>query len=265
MDTLQISGKWYISTGRAAKEHGYHADYIGQLIRSGQIKGQKVGRSWYVLADSLTDYFENNKSTKKVLKSKKDNNRTVTVHAKEDATHISAPIKEDRAADLSKVESAKERVPVMQSASIVSTLKPLIKTEKIPATETKLMTYIQDSNEQNDEKSIVPIEKSSDDEPATPIHIKTLSGFSSRFADPKQIDPLPIVPRVTGGMIRTMPASPATQAVSAVSQGVGVTVSRPAEVNIKSSLRTTHRPLWHYIFMFFAGAVLFIVASNINI
>ena len=58
MDALQISGKWYISSRRAAKEHGYHADYIGQLVRGGKVKGQKVGRSWYVLADSLTDYLE---------------------------------------------------------------------------------------------------------------------------------------------------------------------------------------------------------------
>jgi len=55
---LQISGKWYISSRRAAKEHGYHADYIGQLVRTGKVKGQKVGRSWYVLADSLTNYLE---------------------------------------------------------------------------------------------------------------------------------------------------------------------------------------------------------------
>lgn len=58
MDALHISGKWYISSRRAAKEHGYHADYIGQLIRTGKVKGQKVGRTWYVLADSLADYLE---------------------------------------------------------------------------------------------------------------------------------------------------------------------------------------------------------------
>lgn len=58
MDALHISGKWYISSRRAAKEHGYHVDYIGQLIRTGKVKGQKVGRAWYVLADSLSDYLE---------------------------------------------------------------------------------------------------------------------------------------------------------------------------------------------------------------
>ncbi|MDE2213297.1 MAG: hypothetical protein KGJ34_02075 [Patescibacteria group bacterium] len=57
MDALQISGKWYISARRAAKENGYHSDYIGQLVRSGKVKGTKVGRAWYVLADSFTDYL----------------------------------------------------------------------------------------------------------------------------------------------------------------------------------------------------------------
>ncbi len=41
MDELEISGKRYISTRLAAKEHKYHADYIGQLIRAKKILGQK--------------------------------------------------------------------------------------------------------------------------------------------------------------------------------------------------------------------------------
>ena len=57
MDELEISGKRYISTRRAAKEHKYHSDYIGQLIRAGKVEGQKVGRSWYVIADSLAEYL----------------------------------------------------------------------------------------------------------------------------------------------------------------------------------------------------------------
>ena len=57
MDELEISGKRYISTRRAAKDHKYHSDYIGQLIRAGKVDGQKVGRSWYVAADSLADYL----------------------------------------------------------------------------------------------------------------------------------------------------------------------------------------------------------------
>jgi hypothetical protein len=61
MDELEISGKRYISAKRAAKEHKYHSDYIGQLVRGGKVEGQKVGRAWYVHAESLTSYL--NKET----------------------------------------------------------------------------------------------------------------------------------------------------------------------------------------------------------
>jgi hypothetical protein len=60
MDELEISGKRYISARRAGKEYGYHSDYIGQLVRSKKLLGQKVGRSWYVELGSLTEYFGNN-------------------------------------------------------------------------------------------------------------------------------------------------------------------------------------------------------------
>lgn len=59
MDELEISGKRFISTRRAAKEYGYHADYISQLIRGKKLLGRKVGRSWYVEMESLTEYFGN--------------------------------------------------------------------------------------------------------------------------------------------------------------------------------------------------------------
>lgn len=58
MDELEISGQRYISTRLAGKLHHYHADYIGQLIRGGKVDGQKVGRAWYVHADSLEAYLK---------------------------------------------------------------------------------------------------------------------------------------------------------------------------------------------------------------
>jgi len=57
MDELEISGKRYISTRRAAREHGYHSDYMGQLIRGKKVAGQKVGRAWYIEEESLIAYF----------------------------------------------------------------------------------------------------------------------------------------------------------------------------------------------------------------
>jgi hypothetical protein len=57
MDELEIAGKRYLSSRRAAKEHRYHIDYIGQLIRAGKVTGKKVGRSWYVEETSLKNYL----------------------------------------------------------------------------------------------------------------------------------------------------------------------------------------------------------------
>ena len=57
MDELEISGKRYISTKRAAREHGYHSDYMGQLIRGKKVAGQKVGRAWYIDEESLNAYL----------------------------------------------------------------------------------------------------------------------------------------------------------------------------------------------------------------
>ncbi len=57
MDELQISGKRFISARRIARENGYTSDYIGQLIRGNKIKGQKVGRAWYVDAATFDTYL----------------------------------------------------------------------------------------------------------------------------------------------------------------------------------------------------------------
>lgn len=59
MDELLLSGKKHISARRAGKENGYASDYIGQLIRAQKLKGQKVGRAWYVEEESLKHYLIN--------------------------------------------------------------------------------------------------------------------------------------------------------------------------------------------------------------
>ena len=56
VDEIQISGKTFISSKRAAKETEYTQDYIGQLCRKGLIQAQRVAGLWYVDLDSLKDY-----------------------------------------------------------------------------------------------------------------------------------------------------------------------------------------------------------------
>jgi hypothetical protein len=58
MDELEIGGKKYLSSRKAARDNKYHTDYIGQLIRAGKIEGKKVGRAWYVEEGSLDRYLK---------------------------------------------------------------------------------------------------------------------------------------------------------------------------------------------------------------
>lgn len=54
MDELDIKGKKYISSKRAAEITGYAKDYIGQLARSGKIVAVRFGRAWYVEEKALS-------------------------------------------------------------------------------------------------------------------------------------------------------------------------------------------------------------------
>ena len=60
MDELEFDGKIYISAKRASREYKYTMDYVGQLIRGGKLIGKKVGRAWYVDAESIAAYTNQN-------------------------------------------------------------------------------------------------------------------------------------------------------------------------------------------------------------
>jgi hypothetical protein len=53
MDELEIQGKKYISSKRAAEMTGYAKDYIGQLIRTEKIQGIRFGRAWFVVEEEI--------------------------------------------------------------------------------------------------------------------------------------------------------------------------------------------------------------------
>ncbi len=52
-DAVEIGGKQYLPSGRAAKLVGYTKDYVGQLARMGKLDAKLVGRGWYVTEDSI--------------------------------------------------------------------------------------------------------------------------------------------------------------------------------------------------------------------
>jgi hypothetical protein len=42
----------------AAKISGYHQDYLGHLIRTGKLSGQKIGRSWMTTKSDLNAFMQ---------------------------------------------------------------------------------------------------------------------------------------------------------------------------------------------------------------
>ena len=50
---VQVTAGEFITTREANKISGYSADYLGRLVRSGDIFGRKVGRVWGIGQQSL--------------------------------------------------------------------------------------------------------------------------------------------------------------------------------------------------------------------
>lgn len=55
-DNLILERKIYISARRAAEITGYTSDYVGQLCRGGKLDSKMVGRSWFVLEESIISH-----------------------------------------------------------------------------------------------------------------------------------------------------------------------------------------------------------------
>ncbi len=110
MDELTIADKRYISAPRAAREHRYHSDYIGQLVRGGKVVGQKVGRSWYVEEESLLRYFNGETAAE---------SRPLSVVVEEPAQETAVPqeVPREIVVEEAAVESASEPTFLIPTAS----------------------------------------------------------------------------------------------------------------------------------------------------
>lgn len=58
-DSIELEGKEYISSKRAARSCAYTQDYVGQLARAGHIDARRVSGLWYVHLESLQAYKTN--------------------------------------------------------------------------------------------------------------------------------------------------------------------------------------------------------------
>src|SRR5437762_2599435 len=59
--------KKIISLNQAAKFSGYSQDYLGYLIRAGEIKGKKIGKTWFTTEAEINNYLFRQKIRHKKL------------------------------------------------------------------------------------------------------------------------------------------------------------------------------------------------------
>lgn len=127
MDELQISGKRYISSRRAAQEHGYHADYIGQLVRGGKVAGQKVGRSWYVDAASLLAHLGSEGAQKEVEIADEKKKEVEPVVLKKEESSMQKKEHEEKKEEITKTpveaEAPEEVIPPLVAEEAVAEKK----------------------------------------------------------------------------------------------------------------------------------------------
>ncbi|MBI3075106.1 MAG: hypothetical protein HYY92_02780 [Parcubacteria group bacterium] len=55
---ISRNGKRYLSLAYAAPLIGYHKDYLGQLIRRGKLKGERIGTTWFIEESIFTKFCE---------------------------------------------------------------------------------------------------------------------------------------------------------------------------------------------------------------
>jgi hypothetical protein len=140
MDELTIGGKRYISARRAAREHRYHSDYIGQLVRAGKVVGQKVGRSWYVEEDSLLKYFNGEAPQAPV-------SLTAVAEVEAQTENTTEPVVEEKI----EAEEIPEIAPQVEKTSVHSISLRITKKEEEKANEEK-KEQEQDQQEEKEER-----------------------------------------------------------------------------------------------------------------
>jgi hypothetical protein len=58
--SVSFDGRDYVSTQRAAEITGYHADYVGQLARTGKVLSRQVGSRWFVDREAVVEHKRHN-------------------------------------------------------------------------------------------------------------------------------------------------------------------------------------------------------------
>ena len=68
MQKISFGDKEYIKASEVAKRFKYTQDYVGQLCRNKKVEARLVGRTWYVVPESVTSYRKTKHKSSKASK-----------------------------------------------------------------------------------------------------------------------------------------------------------------------------------------------------
>lgn len=117
MEKVTLDGITYERSAAVAKRFGYTADYLGQLSRSGKVRAQLVGRSWYVDSTSVAAYKDSLDDATDTKPTTKDNKKGARKPSESDSYSVS--IRKVAPADTSVSTNSTPAVPQKRHTSDV--------------------------------------------------------------------------------------------------------------------------------------------------
>jgi hypothetical protein len=61
---VYIGGARYLPARDIARQYGYVSDYVTRLCREGKVRGRRLGRLWYVDAESFAAFVHRNRNSR---------------------------------------------------------------------------------------------------------------------------------------------------------------------------------------------------------
>jgi len=77
---ISFNNKEYIKASEVAKKFRYTQDYVGQLCRNKKVDARLVGRTWFVVMDSVTEYRKTKHTDRKTKSVNKSKNNPVFIN-----------------------------------------------------------------------------------------------------------------------------------------------------------------------------------------
>lgn len=135
MQKISFGDKEYVKASEIAKRFKYTQDYVGQLCRGKKVEARLVGRTWYVVPESVTSYRKTKHKTQKAVTAA---TKQVSNRASKNKIAV-VPVIRGKTAKILRAADTAIRTPTSKT-TIVSTKYSQDTTAHIPIVTTKAVT-----------------------------------------------------------------------------------------------------------------------------